>query len=321
MRRTALGQTPSMRMKKLNPATVTHSRVPEVGQGGEIAYRSMDRLSDRSQVVGGREYDTDRRDDQPPAVRAERLEHRRELSREPRQSRKSQARERGEHERYGPDGDNVSQPAKPPEFACVRAVVQQPDQQEEQPRDESVADHAEHRRAETARARCRDGDEHESHVGDGRVGDESLQVGLHERRQGPEDDADQPDGEDDAPGRFEGRRAERDRDAKDAVAAHLEQHAGEHDRARRRSLDVRVRKPCVQRPGWHLDEEASHEQPEHERALRLRRRRDDQLGDRPGARGVDRHEDARRASARCLRRCRGRTSLRHADGARVPSRR
>ena len=48
-------------------------------------------------------------------------------------------------------------------------------------------------------------------------------------------------------------------DAQDAVGAHLEQHAGQDDRDRRRRLDVRVGQPGVERERRDLDREADEE--------------------------------------------------------------
>jgi hypothetical protein len=42
-------------------------------------------------------------------------------------------------------------------------------------------------------------------------------------------------------------------DAEDAVAAHLQQHAGQDHADRRRRLDVGVRQPGVEREDRHLD--------------------------------------------------------------------
>ena len=49
---------------------------------------------------------------------------------------------------------------------------------------------------------------------------------------------------------------------KQAVAAHLEQHARQEDRPGRRRLDVGQRQPGVEREHRHLDREAGQEQQE-----------------------------------------------------------
>ena len=57
-------------------------------------------------------------------------------------------------------------------------------------------------------------------------------------------------------------RADRERDADEAVAAELQQHAGQDHADRRRGLDVGVRQPRVQRDDRHLDREAEEQQRE-----------------------------------------------------------
>ena len=54
-------------------------------------------------------------------------------------------------------------------------------------------------------------------------------------------------------------RQHRQREAQEAVAAHLQQHAGQDHRARRRRLDMRVGQPGMDRPHRHLDRERGEE--------------------------------------------------------------
>ena len=54
-------------------------------------------------------------------------------------------------------------------------------------------------------------------------------------------------------------REHRQREAQEAVAAHLQQDAGQDHRARRRRLDVRVGQPGVHRPHRHLHRERGEE--------------------------------------------------------------
>ena len=56
---------------------------------------------------------------------------------------------------------------------------------------------------------------------------------------------------------------ERQAEADEAVGAHLQQHAGQDDRAGGRRLDVRVGQPGVEREHRHLDREAEEEGQEH----------------------------------------------------------
>ena len=54
-------------------------------------------------------------------------------------------------------------------------------------------------------------------------------------------------------------REHRQREAQEAVAAHLQQDRGQDHRARGRRLDVRVRQPGVHRPHRHLHREGGKE--------------------------------------------------------------
>ena len=67
-----------------------------------------------------------------------------------------------------------------------------------------------------------------------------------------------------------GDREEREREAHQAVGAHLQQHAGQDDRAGGGRLHVRVGQPGVEREQRHLDRERDGERQE-EPALRVRR--------------------------------------------------
>ena len=106
-------------------------------------------------------------------------------------------------------------------------------------------------------------EQHVAHVADARVGDQALQVLLAQREQRAVDDADR-------------RRASRARcrsprrvcgmivtqDAQDAVAAHLQQHAGEDHGDGRRRVGVRVGQPRVQREHRQLHGEGDEDEAE-----------------------------------------------------------
>ena len=107
-----------------------------------------------------------------------------------------------------------------------------------------------------------------------RVGDQLLEIRL---RHGAERAVDDVEGAE----RAEAARTpapavavgqDREVDAQDAVGAHLQQHAGQDHRDRRRRLDVRVGQPGVEREGRDLDREADEER-EPERASAKRRAR------------------------------------------------
>ena len=61
------------------------------------------------------------------------------------------------------------------------------------------------------------------------------------------------------------------------VAAHLQQDAGQDDRARGRGLGVRVREPRVERPHRHLDREGEEEAEEGPELERRRAEGDERL--------------------------------------------
>ena len=106
-------------------------------------------------------------------------------------------------------------------------------------------------------------DHDDAHMGHRAVGDQLLHVGLHQRHERGVDDGD--DGEREDEGREVGRGVgqHRQREAQEAVAAELQQHARQQHRPRRRRLDVGVRQPGVEGPHRHLDREGrEHGEPE-----------------------------------------------------------
>ena len=96
-------------------------------------------------------------------------------------------------------------------------------------------------------------------VRDRRVRDQPFQVRLHGGDDGAVDDADRPQHEEQRREVDRGLREEREREAQEPVGAHLEQHAGQDHRPRRRRLGVRVGQPGVQREQGHLHREGGEE--------------------------------------------------------------
>ena len=99
-------------------------------------------------------------------------------------------------------------------------------------------------------------------VADARVRDQLLHVRLHHRHQRAVDDADHR-----RTARYGAKcsaavREQREREPHQAVGAHLQQHAGQDDRAGGRRLDVRVGQPGVERKQRHLDRERERERQE-----------------------------------------------------------
>ena len=100
-----------------------------------------------------------------------------------------------------------------------------------------------------------------------RVGDEPLHVGLEEGHHGAVDDPHHGEAHDHRESLLGGVREHRQREAQEAVGAHLQQHAGEVDRAAGRRLGVRIGQPGVQRHHRHLDHERQREGREQQHLL------------------------------------------------------
>ena len=96
-----------------------------------------------------------------------------------------------------------------------------------------------------------------------------FQVRLHRGDDRAVGDADHREHEQDRREVDRGLREHRDREAQEPVGAHLQQHAGQHDRARGRRVGVRVGQPRVEREQRHLHREADRER--EEQPLRGRR--------------------------------------------------
>jgi len=146
----------------------------------------------------------------------------------------------------------------------VRALVEIAHHEEEGARQDAVVEHDEHG-ALHARGVVGHGDGgedaggDEAHVADARIGDELLEVLLHERDRGPVEDGDHGQARDQRH-EVDGRVGEeRQAEAQHAVGAHLQQHAGQDHRPCRRRLDVGVGQPRVQWEHRHLDGEGQEE--------------------------------------------------------------
>jgi hypothetical protein len=100
---------------------------------------------------------------------------------------------------------------------------------------------------------------HEAHVAHARVGDQLLHVGLDHGHHGAVDDRHDGEADDDRREGDGGVGQDRHAEAQEAVAAELQQDAGEDDRAGSWCLDVSVGEPSVKRPHRHLDGERQEE--------------------------------------------------------------
>ena len=162
-----------------------------------------------------------------------------------------------------------------------------------------MAQHLEHRPLHPLKVAGEDAHGNEAHVRHRRIGDQLLHVRLPEGHQRRVDDGDGRQGED--------QRREIDRrlrehgqgEAQEAIAPHLQQHAGQDHRPRRRRLHVGVGQPGVHRPHGHLHRERREEgQEEHDlqtwREVELHQGRD-RGGARDHGHGQDRRQHQHRA--------------------------
>ena len=160
------------------------------------------------------------------------------------------------------------------EIAMVHPVVQHAHHKEHAGRTDAVREHLEHGAVDALRpgiptilmtgdgAPDTQAQHHVAHVADGTVGHHPLEVFLGQGSEGTihhRHDAQTTD----EPGQREAcARTDRVADAKDAIPAELEEHAGQDHRDRRRCLHVRVGQPCVHRHNGHLDHEADEQKEE-----------------------------------------------------------
>ena len=188
-----------------------------------------------------------------------------ELTDEARQSRKTGGCESSEEEEPGVDRHDRGEPSVVGDEPGVRPVVDHADQQEQHAGGEAVAVGEVDRALQTLGGEGEHAEHDEAHVTHGRVGDESLDVRLHDRNRCAVDDADHtqqghPEGEIDGRIREEGHV-----EPHEPVRPHLEEDTGQDDRTGRRGLGVCVRQPGVEREQRHLDRKGdgeSEEEPE-----------------------------------------------------------
>ena len=198
----------------------------------------------------------------PVAVRAatqvlmlEGAEQHQELADEAAGARQADRGQHEHHEDEGIDRHAVDEAAVGGDLAGVHAVVDDADDKEQRRRDDAVAQHLEDRALDALHRHAEGADGHEAHVRHRRIGDQLLHVLLRQRHQRGVDDGDDAEREDQRREDDRGVRQHRQREAQEAVAAELQQHAGQDHRARRRRLDVGVRQPGVHRPHRQLDGE------------------------------------------------------------------
>ncbi|EAU45583.1 hypothetical protein R2601_21857 [Salipiger bermudensis HTCC2601] len=212
-----------------------------------------------------------RREDHPrgghggdPGVDLEDAHQRQEFADEARGARQADIGHGEEHEDQRVGRHPVHQAAIGVDLAGVHPVVDDANAEEQRARDEAVADHLEDGTVDALLVGGKDAHGHVAHVSDRRIGDELLHVLLHQRDERGVDDGDGRHPEHQRCHDLGAHREHRQREAQEAVAAHLQQDRRQHDRARGGRLHVRIRQPGVHRPHRHLHREAGEEgEPKH----------------------------------------------------------
>ncbi len=177
----------------------------------------------------------------------------------PRRARQADVAHGEHHEDRRVDRHAVDEAAEHVDLVRVHAVVDDADAEEEAGGDDAVRQHLEDGAFDALRREGEDAERHEAHVGDGRIGDELLEVRLRQRDERGVDDGDDRQREHQRRELLAGDREHRQREAQEAVAAHLQQDRRQDDGAAGRRLDVRVRQPGVHRPHRQLHRERGEE--------------------------------------------------------------
>jgi len=99
-----------------------------------------------------------------------------------------------DHEGEGIERHALDETAIGGDFASVHAVVNHADTKEQRARYEAVRDHQEHRALDALRVQREQAHRHEAHMRDRRIGDELLDVFLHQRDERGVDNGDNRQG-------------------------------------------------------------------------------------------------------------------------------
>ncbi|MPL74842.1 hypothetical protein SDC9_20661 [bioreactor metagenome] len=217
------------------------------------------------QRVGGRQDHARRRHQRHPGVDLEGAHHGQEFTDEARGARQADVGHGEEHEDQRIARHPHRKPAIGVDLAGVHPVVDHADRKEQRPRDEAVAQHLEDRAVDALLVRREDAHGDIAHVRHRRIGDQLLHVGLRKCHQRGVDDGDRRHPEHHRGHHLSAHREHRQREAQEAVAAHLQHHRRQDHRARRRRLNVRVGQPGVHRPHRHLHREGGEEGEEQQR--------------------------------------------------------
>ena len=145
------------------------------------------------------------------------------------------------------------------DVAGVHAVIDHTYTEEERSRDQTVAEHLEDSALHTLLVGSKDTHGHKAHMRHRRIGNQLLDIFLNQRHQRGVDDGDGGHPQDDIGHHLGAHREHRQREAQEAVAAHLQQDRRQHHGTCSRRLHVRIRQPSVYRPHRHLHRKGGEE--------------------------------------------------------------
>jgi hypothetical protein len=226
---------------------------------GFLRQRAEDHLAVEPERIGSRQDNARGGEQRYPGVDLEDAEQGQEFADEAAGARQADIGHGEDQEHHRVFRHVVDQPAIGGDLAGVHAVVNDADAEEQRAGDEAVRQHLEDRPLDALLVHREDAHRHVAHVGDRGIGDQLLHVLLHQRHQRGVDDGDDREREHEGREIFRGEREHRQREAEEAVAAHLQQDRGQDHGSRRRRLDVRVRQPGVHGPHRHLHREGREE--------------------------------------------------------------
>ena len=157
-----------------------------------------------------------------------------ELADEPVRARDADAAQRHDRQHRGEHRHDPRDAAVGLDQSRVAPLVDHADQEEQRAGRDAVVDHDHQRALHALHGQREDAEHHEAEVADRRVGDELLEVRLHERHERAVDDADHREHEDRrcAPSDSSPRLGkERHREAQEAERTQLQHDARKHHRA------------------------------------------------------------------------------------------
>ena len=192
---------------------------------------------------------------------------------------------REQHEERGEDRHPVGYAAVIRDQARMHAVVQHAHAEEQRAGYEAVRHHLYHRAFHAMGVENEYPQGHESHVGDGRIGDQLLHVRLHQGDQADVDYGDEGEGDHHRRQHVARVGQDRQRQADEPVGAQLQHDRRQHDGAAGWRLDVGIGQPGVDREHRHLDRESGEKGDEQQDLHRQRNRKAVVIGEGEAAFG------------------------------------